>query len=770
LKNHYEKGQKVMFFHQCRQMCAITTRWCIPRSIYSLLLIFIVSISAFASVSSISVSADVVVRDPVPPEIVSVSTSVFTDTDGTYEIGGNVRISVTDGSGNPTFTGTVSIVSLADPWQVTDELISQGGGLYYYMWDTNGRIPGDYYIETTLEDEFGNVDDDGLTVYPDVTVHLQDITPPQVVQVRSMVDMDGVQDFNGTYPEDSEVLIRVYDVNNELGLTGTITIVDDDDATIVNREALTSEPDGTYTYLWYTDELSPGKYDVETTLLDPYGNKDADGLSNHPDLVITLEDVTPPDVYRVDSSVGLDEDGKYYIGSHVYIEAIEDNSEEGLTGQIYIYSRKEDDYALWDYLYDEGDGKYSYIWDTLDFEPGKYEIEVTLEDSHGNEDNDGADEDVDLLITLQYESTPPSVLKVWPLFNAVDVSREVVIFVEFTEPLDVENLYPGFYILADESGETINGLLRYNTEGNQTRFTPLERLKGNHTYTITLTTNIHDIVGNPLKNPIVWSFTTQPTPTPAITYKTPLDDRFLLNMSDPITFSIDHIFVPGEKIDISWYVNDKLTDRTGETSFRFVPKDATPGTNWVKVVVTAGEASTNQTWEVIVVELQPETGGRGSSQDGDTFGNLIFWINFALIMVCALVVVSELIIARKKYKIPPSESDQSIGLEPHSAPPGTQLTVQSTYTGQMPEAIAVSPQSIGRGPQPSPRISPSPQTSPQKMLPPAKKTTRPVEKTRPPEEKPEHIACYNCGGPIPIPHGKRSGTVICPECGTKGAL
>ena len=128
---------------------------------------------------------------------------------------------------------------------------------------------------------------------------------------------------------------------------------------------------------------------------------------------IVIEDVTPPEVFRLDSSVGRDEDENYYIGSVVYFEVIEDNSETGCVGTICIYSEV-DDYDLWEDLVEEGDGRYSYYWETSDLEPGQYEIEVTLTDPYGNQDEDGADEDLDLLVNLRYESTQPGILSIYP--------------------------------------------------------------------------------------------------------------------------------------------------------------------------------------------------------------------------------------------------------------------------------------------------------------------------------------------------------------------
>ena len=74
-------------------------------------------------------------------------------------------------------------------------------------------------------------------------------------------------------------------------------------------------------------------------------------------------------------------------------------------------------------LTDNGDGTYSFGWNTAGFPPGTYAINTTLRDDSGNEDADGAPPDPDLTVTL------------------VDTTAPVVAFVDSAVGTDTDESY-----------------------------------------------------------------------------------------------------------------------------------------------------------------------------------------------------------------------------------------------------------------------------------------------------------------------------------------
>ena len=227
------------------------------------------------------------------PEISRVASSVGNDTDGMYEIGSLVNITVTEAIGEEGLTGTVTINSDIIGGRVANgELKNAGSGIYYYIWNTNGSVPSaDYEVETTLADISSNTDRDGLPGSPDLIMALVDETAPVILAVSSSVGLD----TSGTYPPGSEVVIRVIEMYGETGLAGTIAISSAAGDIIVN-ETLMEGFEGSYYFIWNTKGFAAGEYLVETTLSDRYNNSDGDGLLGSDLAIVLLEppDLTPP--------------------------------------------------------------------------------------------------------------------------------------------------------------------------------------------------------------------------------------------------------------------------------------------------------------------------------------------------------------------------------------------------------------------------------------------------------------------------------------------
>ena len=70
-----------------------------------------------------------------------------------------IRIWARDKDLQTNLTGTIFIFSCSSGYNFEDELINQGDGVYYYIWDTAGlSVAKDYRVEVTLSNP-----DDGLS-------------------------------------------------------------------------------------------------------------------------------------------------------------------------------------------------------------------------------------------------------------------------------------------------------------------------------------------------------------------------------------------------------------------------------------------------------------------------------------------------------------------------------------------------------------------------------------------------------------------------------
>lgn len=117
------------------------------------------------------------------------------------------------------------------------------------------------------------------------------------------------------------------------------------------------------------------------------------------------------------------------------------------------------------------------------------------------------------------DTTPPTVLSVSPTDNATSAGLvSTTIRVTFSEPINpnVTDLSKDVDALkvVDPDGRIVLGKLTYDVSDKILTFTPNNNeLKPSLTYTVTLTTTVQDLAGNPLVE-YVWHFTTSDPPPP----------------------------------------------------------------------------------------------------------------------------------------------------------------------------------------------------------------------------------------------------------------
>jgi hypothetical protein len=124
---------------------------------------------------------------------------------------------------------------------------------------------------------------------------------------------------------------------------------------------------------------------------------------------IKLKDIVPPEISAVTSSVGLDSDNNYEVGSIVRINVSELNDEIGLTGVVNITSVS-NSYISGDIdlVYNSTTKSYIYLWNTSGLLPGDdYVIEANLTDFDQNYDGNGSNNTGPDLVLKFTDDTPP---------------------------------------------------------------------------------------------------------------------------------------------------------------------------------------------------------------------------------------------------------------------------------------------------------------------------------------------------------------------------
>lgn len=104
------------------------------------------------------------------------------------------------------------------------------------------------------------------------------------------------------------------------------------------------------------------------------------------------------------------------------------------------------------------------------------------------------------------DTTPPDVESVSPRESATAVSLDEEVTVIFTEPIDSASLSAQTLRVRAGSAPVDGELL---ASDRTLRFVPAQPLALGTTYTVSLSTEITDLAGNPLASPVEWTFGTR---------------------------------------------------------------------------------------------------------------------------------------------------------------------------------------------------------------------------------------------------------------------
>ena len=138
--------------------------------------------------------------------------------------------------------------------------------------------------------------------------------------------------------------------------------------------------------------------------------------------------------------------------------------------------------------------------------------------------------------------TPPTVSITSPTASAVDVPTNRQISVGFSEAMDPASITGTSFTVTDAVGVNVAGTV--TSAGPTATFTPTVTLLYKTTYTVTVTTGVKDLAGNPLAANFVFTFTTSLTPditAPVVTFTAPTNGQTAV----PINRKINVAFSEG---------------------------------------------------------------------------------------------------------------------------------------------------------------------------------------------------------------------------------
>jgi methionine-rich copper-binding protein CopC len=137
------------------------------------------------------------------------------------------------------------------------------------------------------------------------------------------------------------------------------------------------------------------------------------------------------------------------------------------------------------------------------------------------------------------DTEKPYVVKFTPLDGAGSVEIDAVVTLDFSEDVRASNL-DSYITLKDGRGFQVDKRVDYSNLSYRAILTPLEPLKYSMLYVVSVSSFIVDQAGNPLREPIQWTFnTTKEKTPPQVVSTTPGDGTTDVNINSTIkvTFS-----------------------------------------------------------------------------------------------------------------------------------------------------------------------------------------------------------------------------------------
>lgn len=112
-----------------------------------------------------------------------------------------------------------------------------------------------------------------------------------------------------------------------------------------------------------------------------------------------------------------------------------------------------------------------------------------------------------LIPEIVQETVPPTVDSISPIDGAIDVSITSVVTAQLSEELNAATVNPQSVVL-ETGGLTIASSVNFDSLTDTITLVPSSPLDSDTSYSVVLSTEIEDLVGNALVNPYQWTFTT----------------------------------------------------------------------------------------------------------------------------------------------------------------------------------------------------------------------------------------------------------------------
>ncbi|WP_158727860.1 MULTISPECIES: Ig-like domain-containing protein [unclassified Flavobacterium] len=132
----------------------------------------------------------------------------------------------------------------------------------------------------------------------------------------------------------------------------------------------------------------------------------------------------------------------------------------------------------------------------------------------------------------------PVVESTIPTNGALNIPFNQIISVTFNEEINASTINPSTLIISKADGTVVSGSITYSAR--TARFTPVNPLSANTTYTGRITTGVKDVMGNALQTDYVWTFSTGMIIVPVVITTDPTNNQqnVALNKTITATFSI----------------------------------------------------------------------------------------------------------------------------------------------------------------------------------------------------------------------------------------
>jgi hypothetical protein len=122
----------------------------------------------------------------------------------------------------------------------------------------------------------------------------------------------------------------------------------------------------------------------------------------------------------------------------------------------------------------------------------------------------------------------PTILTTTPADGAMNVSQTPSVQARFSEPMDPSSITPSTLTVKDAiTGSEVAGSLTYNSSTRTATWVASPALPPERRFIVSVTTGIKDVAGNPVSNPVSFSFTVRETGAPFVTGFTPPDGSVL---------------------------------------------------------------------------------------------------------------------------------------------------------------------------------------------------------------------------------------------------